>query len=204
VAIVVLISAIAESALHLIPLQSKITPQTLEFARGHLIPPEWKNDFETLAALPIWREQPLRTLFGHLELAHYTTYQLENWKVDEETYHHYVLSPAITGDDRELNWRRSLWDNFYPRVRHESSLQNAASIVGQFLRQRVTIASDYPGAPGIESAWNVRVANPSDFECLYVAALRSVGIPARLNASRHTEYWTGQTWESAPRPDDLQ
>jgi transglutaminase-like putative cysteine protease len=93
-----------------------------------------------------------------------------------------------------------LWENFYPRVRHENSTADAAEIVVRFLRQRVTIAPGYPAQPGVESMWNGHVVNAADFEVLYVAALRSVGVPARLNALRQAEFWTGEGWQAAPRP----
>ena len=61
-------------------------------------------------------------------------------------------------------------------------------------------ARGHPKQPGIESMWNGHIVNLDDFEILYTAALRSVGVPARLNATRAAEFWTGQAWQSAPRP----
>jgi hypothetical protein len=199
-AILLAILATADSALHLIPPRMQITPQTLTIARRFLLAPSWPRDFETLAGLPIWRGQKLHTLLTHVELAHYTVYELVNWKVDDAVYVQYVLSPVITGADYELDWRRRLWENFWPRVRHENTTSNAAEIVVRFLRQRVTVAPSYPAQAGVESMWNGHIVNLADFEILYVAALRSVGVPARLNSSRQAEFWTGQTWQSAPRP----
>jgi hypothetical protein len=38
------------------------------------------------------------------------------------------------------------------------------------------------------------------FQIVYVAALRSVGVPARLNASGQAEFWDGTHWQTAPPP----
>ena len=100
----------------------------------------------------------------------------------------------------ELNWRRDLWENFYPRIRHENTTTDAAAIVIRFLRQRETIAANYPNQPGIETMWNGHIVNPADFQILYTAALRSVGVPARLDQNRQAEYWTGSKWQTAPGP----
>jgi dienelactone hydrolase len=192
--------AVADTALHLVPPHMQVNVSTLQIARNHLLAPKWHQDFETLAAMSIWQGQPLQTLLTHVELAHYTVYELINWKVEHALYRDYVLSPVITEGEPELNWRRELWENFYPRVRHENTTSDAAAIVARFLRQRVTIAPGYPQQPGIESMWNGHIVNSDDFEILYTAALRSVGVPARLSASRQAEFWTGQAWESAPPP----
>ena len=38
-----------------------------------------------------------------------------------------VLSPEIdSAFDGDLNWRRELWENFYPRIRKENSAETAA------------------------------------------------------------------------------
>src|SRR5208282_5039922 len=92
------------------------------------------------------------------ELAVYNR-ELINWQVDDKIYREYVLSPVIepstlkpsvvrnsatAGDGQpstSLNWRRPLWEEFYPRIRHESSLEDAAKIVVKHLHERVTITT---------------------------------------------------------------
>jgi pimeloyl-ACP methyl ester carboxylesterase len=192
--------AVADTALHLVPPRMRVSPRTIEIARKHLLAPKWHEDFETLAALPVWEGQRLQTLLTHVELAHYTMFELVNWKVDDALYRQYVLSPVIGEGGHELDWRRELWENFYPRVRHENTTSDAAAIVARFLRQRVTIAPGYPKQPGVESSWRGHIVNGEDFEVLYTAALRSAGVPARLGGSRQAEFWTGQAWQPAPRP----
>jgi hypothetical protein len=142
-------------------------------------------------------------LLEHLDLANYTVNELVNWKVDDSVYREYVLSPVIENSPNpstELNWRRELWENFYLRVRHENTTSEAAAIVVRFLRQREAIALNYPKQAGVESMWNGHIVNQEDFETLYTAALRSVGVPARLSESHQAEFWTGSQWEAAPRP----
>ena len=150
-------------------------------------------------------------MLEHLDLANYTVNELVNWKIDDALYRQFVLSPVIENPlnlapnlnlnpSTELNWRRALWENFYPRVRHENTTSDAAVIVARFLRQRVTLAPNQPKQPGVVSSWNGHIVNLEDFEMLYTAALRSVGVPARLNGNSQAEFWNGSQWEAAPRP----
>jgi pimeloyl-ACP methyl ester carboxylesterase len=192
--------AVADTALHLVPPRMNVNARTLSIARKFLLAPKWHRDFETLATLPIWQGQRLKTLLEHVELANYTVTELVNWRVNDALYREFVLSPVIVNGEYELNWRRELWENFYPRVRHENTTSDAAAIVVRFLRQRVTISPNYPKQLGVESMWNGHIVNLEDFEVLYTATLRSVGVPARLNEKREAEYWTGSQWEAAPRP----
>jgi dienelactone hydrolase len=195
--------AVAVVALRLIPPRMNVTERTLSIARNYLVAPKLRKDFETLASLPIWQGQRLQTLLTQVQLAHYTANEIVNWKVDDALYGQFVLSPVIAGDEHELNWRRELWETFYPRIRHQNTMSSAAEIVQQFLRQRVTIASGYPNQAGVESMWNGHIVNLKDFEILYTATLRSVGVPARLNSLQQTEFWNGDSWESAPVPQGL-
>jgi hypothetical protein len=82
-----------------------------------------------------------------------------------------------------------LWENFYPRIRREQSPEAAAEVVVRFLRERVTIAegSDLPGA-GAE-IWQRQITNERGFEAVYVAAMRSVGVPSRLGLRGQAEFW---------------
>lgn len=52
----------------------------------------------------------------------------------------------------------------------------------------------------VETAWRRQMTNAKGFERIYVAALRSVGVPARLNPQGRAEFWTPTGWQSAPRP----
>ena len=107
-------AAVVQTALHLVPPRLPIDERTLTLARKHLVAPKEKSDFEFLAAKPCWPGKRLRTLLEHVELAHYNR-ELINWKLDEQTYQQFVLSPEmIPSADGGLNWRRPLWENFLP------------------------------------------------------------------------------------------
>jgi predicted esterase len=224
-AIVLATMAIAETGIHLITPRLQVSNATLRIARKWLLAPKWHEDFETLSAKPFWRGQRLQTLLTHVELANYCVYELINWKVDKAIYNDYVLSPVIdelnsgTGvspvrigthgrdaratTEPELNWRRPLWEFFYPRVRHEDTPEAAAEIVARTLRERVTVVSAKwnPAArPGIETIWRNQITDEKGFQRIYVATLRSVGVGARLNAEGDAEFWTGSEWKIAPRP----
>jgi pimeloyl-ACP methyl ester carboxylesterase len=192
--------ALAVTALHLVPPHFLVSERTLSIARKHLIEPKQSTDFECLAAQPIWGGQKLKTLLDHVELAGYNR-ELINWQLDDKVYRDYVLSPVITGQPGEqLNWRRPLWEEFYPRIRHENSPEDAARIVVRHLRERVTIAA-LPDPPReVPAIWLRQITDETGFEIIYVAALRSVGVPARLDAQQKVEFWNGREWAAAPRP----
>jgi hypothetical protein len=63
-------------------------------------------------------------------------------------------SGATTGQpSTSLNWRRPFWEESYPRIRHESSPEDATKIVARHLRERVTIAT-LPNPPhDIPTIW---------------------------------------------------
>jgi hypothetical protein len=192
--------ALAITGVHLITPLFRVQDATLKIARRFLVQPKEREDFEYLAPRPIWRNQRLNVLLEHSELAGYNR-QLVNWRLDDTMFRDFVLSPVITGDsDEQPNWRRMLWEEFYPRVRHEQSLESSAGIVVRHLCERVTVASMPNLSHDIAAIWTRQITDRSDFECLYVAALRSVGIPARLDSRRQAEFWNGSRWAPAPAP----
>ncbi|MCL4790391.1 MAG: hypothetical protein KJ070_27015, partial [Verrucomicrobia bacterium] len=121
--------------------------------------------------------------------------------LDEQMYQQFVLSPTV---DRlpvsELDWRRKLWENFYPRVRREREPALAAVVIVRFLRERVGVDPAFRNRVGVETIWTQQMTDESGFERVYVAALRSVGVAARLNERSQTELWDGSAWRAAPRP----
>jgi predicted esterase len=193
-------AALAQTALHLVPPSLATSRRTLSIARKHLVQAKELSDFDFLAANPVWRGKPLKTLLEHVELAHYNR-ELINWKLDERVYREFVLSPQIEPSaDGELDWRRALWENFYPRIRREQDPAGAAEIVDRFLRERVTIAQG-SGLPSVVAeTWQRQITSERGFEAVYVAALRSVGVPSRLGAQGRAEFWTGAAWQAATRP----
>jgi len=93
-----------------------------------------------------------------------------------------------------------LWENFYPRIRREQSPEATAETVVRFLRERVTIVQETDFPTTVAEIWQRQIANERGFETVYVAALRSVGVPSRLSPQGHAEFWTGSAWQAAPRP----
>ena len=211
-AVILVTLALAQTGIHLITPRLSISETTLRVARQWLLAPKWKEDFETLAAKPFWRGQRLKTLLTHVELSNYCVYELINWKVDQAIYNEFVLSPEIDakviGESPaipELNWRRPLWEFFYPRIRKENSPDEAAEIVVRHLRERVTIVSDgrmsaarWPS--GIETIWENQITDEKSFQRICVATLHSVGVGARLNSKGIAEFWTDSQWKRAPKP----
>ncbi|HAO79147.1 MAG TPA: hypothetical protein DCQ92_09260 [Verrucomicrobia subdivision 3 bacterium] len=173
---------------------------TLAIARHCLIQRNESGDFEFLSANAVWRGKQLKVLLEHVRLANYNR-QLINWKLDDKMYQDFVLSPVIAGDTNEqLDWRRPLREEFYLRTRHESSPEDAAKIVMKHLRERVTIAT-LPNPPqDVPGIWLKQITDATGFEIIYVAALRSVGVPARLDSNNHAEFWDGNKWQTAPAP----
>jgi transglutaminase-like putative cysteine protease len=188
------------TALHVVLPHLRISERTLGIARKHLVPAKEQTDFDVLAAEPVWRGKALRTLLEHVELAHYNR-ELVNWKLEEQVYRQYVLSAQIDpGADGELDWRRPLWENFYPRIRREQDPAAAAETVVRFLRERVSITPGRGLPATVAGIWQRQIANERGFEAVYVAALRSVGVAARLGMSGQAEFCSGSAWQAAPRP----
>jgi predicted esterase len=199
-AVLLAICALAETTIHMVPQYLAVTDNTLSIARRFLVQTKERADFEFLASQPIWRGQELGTLLDHVELAGYNR-EIINWQMDQKIYQNYVLSPTITGGgDEQLNWRRPLWEEFYPRIRHETSPEDAAKIVVRHLRERVTIATLSNLSHQAPDIWLKQITDETGFKIIYVAALRAVGVPARLDSNNHAEFWDGARWQNAPAP----
>ena len=82
----------------------------------------------------------------------------------------------------------------------KASAEEAVAIVVRHLRERVTI-SELPDLPReVPAIWLRQITDKSGFEIIYVAALRSVGIPARLGPDGRAEFWNADKWTTAPPP----
>jgi len=153
--------ASAETAIHLVSTSFLLSP-----TRPSPSPADsWSKRSSTTTSntwprKPIWEGEKLKNPAGNtLNWPAYNR-ELINWHLDDKLYRDYVLSPVITAKPGEqLNWRRPLWEEFYPRIRHESSPEAAAAIVTRHLRERVTIAPDYPKQPGVETMWRRQIVN---------------------------------------------
>jgi predicted esterase len=192
--------ALGQTAFHVGLPSRAISLGTVELARTVLVREELRKDFDYLANDPAWSGKPLRQLLQHVELANLQRKEFyEN--LDSEMYREFVLSPrtGATGAS-EWGWRRSLWEAFYPRVRKESDPVEAAQVVMRFLRERVGISHTDGNGVGVETTWKFGQTQSAGFEEVYVAALRSVGIAARLDDQGRAELWTGDKWLTAPQP----
>jgi hypothetical protein len=167
--------------------------------RAFLVKPHLRNDFDYMIRRSFSAGQSLVPLLTQLELADLQRRQFYP-NLDETTFQQYVLSPQIDFLPlEELDWRRALWEEFYPRVRRESDPIETARIVVRLLRERVGVDPGYDYRVGIETIWTEQMTDESGFERIYVAALRSVGIASRLNESGQAELLEGSDWQPAPR-----
>ena len=195
--------ALAETAIHLVTPRFSVSDTTLSIARRFLVQPKERADFEFLAGQTVWHGKKLKTLLENTELAGYNR-ELINWQLDDKIYRDYVLSPVIAGRSGEKpDWRRPLWEEFYPRVRHESSPEDAAKIVVRHLRERVTVATASDLPHDVPAIWLRQITDETGFQIIHVAALRSIGVPARLDSNNHAEFWSGDKWQIAPQPSVL-
>jgi hypothetical protein len=55
-------------------------------------------------------------------------------------------------------------------------------------------------ARDVRTFWLRKITDETGFEIIYVAALRSVGVPARLDIQQRAEFWDGGKWTAAPPP----
>ncbi len=196
--------AIGELAFRLVLPQFSISKTTLKVARNHLVSPHHQGEFALLSSNLALVGRPLKELLTHAQLANYNR-SLVNWQIEDHIYNEFVLSPEIGLESRsDGNWRKPLWENIYPRIRKEKEPVSAARVIVRFLRERVTVVLANPDSTGISADWAAGMTDAAGFERIYIAALRSVGIGAKLNAVGQVELWTGDKWIAAPRPPALQ
>ncbi|NBR86167.1 MAG: O-antigen ligase domain-containing protein [Verrucomicrobia bacterium] len=196
---VLAIVAAAQSTVELGLPRLAITDTVTSTGRRLLVSNQMIEDYDFLISDDGWKGQQLNALLTHLELAHLQRKHFYP-KLEEAFFRQFVLSPRIDDDSTEWGWRRELWENFYPRIRKERDVVQAAGTVVRFLRERVSIDPNRSTRNGVESCWKLGVADKTSFERVYVAALRSVGIAVRLDGKGIAELWTGTVWEPAPRP----
>jgi len=64
----------------------------------------------------------------------------------------------------------------------------------------VTVLAQPGLSHAIPEIWLRQLTDAAGFQIIYVAALRSVGVPARLDSRQQAEFWTGSQWQPAPAP----
>ena len=175
--------------------------------------PDAKRSTQLSGLAKRWQLSPTETakFAEYSSLSDYTR-KLVNWKLDERIYTEDVLNPRIVADlPPDFDWRQPLWKYFYPLIRRAATPRDAANILVNYLR--LEVEAPEPGARrennisapsmNIEEIWNKRTTTSTGFEQIYVAALRAVGIAARLNPQARVEIWDDGEWKAAPRPAEL-
>jgi len=196
---VAVIVATMVSAAHLALPILRATPTTLKLARQWCVRPELRADFDWLAQRPGASKCRIRDLLEHLNLASLQRGQFVG-ALPEIEWREFVLSPWIEGTDEDITWRRELWETLQPRVRRETDAEQAATIVARQLCLRTRFIPESHHTKDPRLIWETGVGSRDDFDLIYLAALRSVGIPARRKTDGACEIFNGQTWTPAPRP----
>lgn len=177
-----------------------VNDSTLSLVDSLLVRSNQEEDFQYLVSDPIYRGKKIRTLLDDITLSELQKTQFYAG-LDDSTFQQYVLSPQI--DDSPLNetgWRRAIWKQIYPQINHENDPVVAAQTVVRLLRERIGIDPSYYFRVGVGTIWTQQMTDQAGFNRVYVAALRSVGIAARVDGLNEAELWTGVKWQPAPKP----
>jgi hypothetical protein len=195
--------AAVDSAGHLgIPLLPA-TERNVAWANRFVVQPDLRKSFQWLASQQSFLRQieagtpRIRSLIEHVELA---TLQrdLADWVVRDDLWQEWVLSPQIDGTRGDTAWRRALWEHFHPRVRREQSAEAAAALVARHLALRVRVVRDCDIGKNVSQMWMRGEADPVGIQRLYIAALRSVGLPSRFGSAGGVLFHDGKAWRPAP------
>lgn len=126
-----------------------------------------------------------------------------------ELFKHYILAPRI-GLEILSPWRKFLSDKL-ATLRNGQPETDPAGLA-EWIRKNIRIdpaANKHSRAPLTPAGvFNLRVSDPVSRDIFFVAACRTLGIPARLNPeNRIPEYFNGKDWcragfdDAAPVPD---
>lgn len=187
------------TAIHIVLPNLPVTSSTAKLARKLLVQRRLRDDFDWLTDQLKHDNLRIADVLEHIELGNLQRAFFKP-QLTDDLYRNWVLSPAPVEEIGSNNWRRPLWEFFYPRIQHELDLHTAVRTVVRELRSRVTIVNQQQPAGTVLDAWHQQITTPAGFERLYIATLRAVGIPARLNENGKAEYWLAGEWYPAPRP----
>ncbi len=123
----------------------------------------------------------------------------QNRVADKEIFNRYVLSPRIALENLSP-WRSFLNEAFGAEI--VKSAQNDVTVLTSWIRENIRIdnvANNHSRAPlSPIGVFNLRVADPHSRDIFFVAACRTIGIPARLNPeTRIPEYFKDGEWHRA-------
>ena len=194
----VLVLAVLVSTAHLVLPRFHASPTARKVAGLWCARPGLRADFDWLVRQPGARSCRLGDLLAHLDLASVQRGQFAV-PVSDDEWREFVVSPWIGGADDDVAWRRELWEWMAPRVRRETDIETAAGIVACEMRKRLRIVEAGP-VRSVIAAWTDGATDAAGYERIYVAALRSIGIPARLNQAGICELKSATRWQFAPRP----
>jgi hypothetical protein len=123
--------------------------------------------------------------------------------VPEEIYLHYVLPPRVSQEPLEP-WRGYLLDQLTERLEGIASMEDAAIEVNRWCGERVGFKPTQRRDQGVFETLASGYGRCEEMMIVHIAALRSVGIPARQawtpfwatsdNNHAWTEVWVDSTW----------
>lgn len=191
--------AAGQTATHLALARSAASPENLARAEHWLLRPGLEADWEWLVKSGQSPGASVSEWLDTVELASLQRRQFYQ-AVPDDLFRAYILSPELkAGHVVTGEMRRELWRHFSPRVRKEVETTAAAIIIVRELRVRVTPQLG-TSAGTLLWSWQAGTAHPDVWEVIFVAALRSTGIAARVGEHGKAEIWVGSAWQAAPRP----
>lgn len=192
------IIALSVTGLNLLVPELKVNGFSLSMAKSFLHRSH-AEDISFLGQQKAVGEIKLKTLLQDAQLANLQRHQFYS-SLESGLFQQYILSPQIDSQSSAWNSREELWEYFQPRIRKQHDPLLGAKIIVDYLLERVGIDSSYSADQDVDTIWIQKMASEDGFQRIYVAALRSAGIAARLNDLNQAELWTGQAWTAAPGP----
>lgn len=144
-------------------------------------------------------------LLEHLAYAD-TARQVLPWadKVPEDVFLHYVLPPRVSQEPLEA-WRKYLYEQLLPVVLDCKTMEAAAYEVNRWCAERVKYKPTSPRDQGPFETLRSGYGRCEEMAIVYISALRSVGIPARMawtpwwstsdNNHAWVEVWADEKWQ---------
>jgi hypothetical protein len=158
----------------------------------------YRDDYEWLQSR--MRTETVGEISEHIRLAR----RVENRFGCESAkyiFDNYVLSPIIgEGSSFDGPTRRMLFINCNPMLQGEGDTRRAANAVVERVRQITTVDDALDQEVDVRTALVSGRTTAQGFEDCCIAALRSVGIPARrIPLSEGVQYWDRSTWRPLPQ-----
>jgi hypothetical protein len=194
----VTITALGMTSLNLLVPELNVNEFSLSMAKSFLLQSH-ADDISFLGQQKAVDKIKLKILLQDVQLANLQRHQFYS-SLENGMFQQYILSPQIDSQAPAWNSRKELWEYFQPRIRKQHDPLLGAKIIVDYLLERVGIDSSYGADQDADTIWIQKMASEGGFQRIYVTALRSAGIAARLNDLKQAEIWTGQAWTAAPRP----